>query len=58
MRSAELWLLHHKGEPRMPFQRIRIEMRGLTQLNLTDPNGLKVELTFSDLNEGPPAPAK
>lgn len=42
----------------VPFERIRIEARGLTQLNLTDPNGLKVELTFSDLNEGPPALAK
>jgi catechol 2,3-dioxygenase-like lactoylglutathione lyase family enzyme len=40
------------------YQRIRIELRGMTQLNLIDPNGIKVELTFSDLNEGPPAPAK
>jgi catechol 2,3-dioxygenase-like lactoylglutathione lyase family enzyme len=42
----------------VPFQSIRIEARGLTQLNLTDPNGLKVELTFSDPDEGPPAPAR
>jgi catechol 2,3-dioxygenase-like lactoylglutathione lyase family enzyme len=42
----------------VPYRRIRIEARGLTQLNLTDPNGLKVELTFSDRNEGPPDPAR
>ena len=42
----------------VPYQRIRIELRGMTQLNLLDPNGIKVELTFSDLNEGPPAPAR
>ena len=32
----------------VPYERLRIEARGLTQLNVRDPNGLKVELTFSD----------
>lgn len=32
----------------IPFERLRIEARGLTQLNIVDPNGLKVELTFED----------
>lgn len=42
----------------VPYQRIRIEARGLTQLNITDPNGLKVELTFSDPDGDRPNPAK
>ncbi|QJU60026.1 hypothetical protein HL653_21840 [Sphingomonas sp. AP4-R1] len=42
----------------VPYQRIRIAARGLTQLNITDPNGLKVELTFSDPDGDRPAPAK
>ncbi|MDO6415566.1 VOC family protein [Sphingomonas sp. BIUV-7] len=41
----------------VPFQRIRLEARGMSQLNLFDPNGLKVELTFSDRDEGLPARA-
>jgi catechol 2,3-dioxygenase-like lactoylglutathione lyase family enzyme len=40
-------------EQGISFERFRIEARGLTQLNITDPNGLKVELTFSDRTEGP-----
>lgn len=32
----------------IPFERVRIEARGMTQLNIYDPNGIKVELTFVD----------
>ena len=35
----------------VPFERLRIEVRGLTQLNILDPNGIKVELTFVDAVE-------
>ncbi|PZU07543.1 VOC family protein [Sphingomonas sp.] len=42
----------------VPYRRIRIEARGLTQLNIVDPNGLKVELTFTDPDGDPPARAK
>lgn len=42
----------------VPFERVRLEARGLTQLNLIDPNGLKVELTFSDRDEDPPSRAR
>jgi len=45
-------------EQGIDFERFRIDLRGMTQLNITDPNGLKVELTFSDRNEGLPDPAK
>lgn len=34
------------------FQRTRIAARALTQLTLIDPNGIKVELTFADPDEG------
>ena len=35
----------------MPFEEVRIAARGLIQLNVVDPNGLKVELTFSDAED-------